>query len=118
MPDSPAESQKHHPSKFRPHGLVLLVWFFGLLRGDDSWHFRRAPIRRKVALCWLAASVLAVDLLWLEVPGPASKTVGRDLADYKGQYTEAPALFMERIGWWAVSGPHAARRPRLDVRVG
>ena len=31
--------------------LVLLVWFFGRLRGDDTWHFWRAPIRRKVALC-------------------------------------------------------------------
>jgi len=33
--------------------LVLLVWFFARLRGDDRWHFWRAPIRRKVALCWL-----------------------------------------------------------------
>ena len=64
-------SWTHHVCIFAD--LVLLVWFFGRLRGDDSWHFWRAPIRRKVALCWLPATVLAVDLLWLEVPGPASR---------------------------------------------
>jgi hypothetical protein len=85
--------------------LVLLVWFFGRLRGDDSWHFWRAPIRRKVALCWLPAAVLAVDLLWLEVPGPASRTVGRDLADCRRQHPEAPASFLKRFGWWASFQP-------------
>jgi len=78
--------------------LVLLVWFFARLRGDDRWHFWRAPIRRKVALCWLPATVLAVDLLWLEVPGPASRTVGQPLEGYLFQYPEAPS-FMERIRW-------------------
>jgi hypothetical protein len=84
--------------------LVLLVWFFGRLRGDDSWHFWRAPIRRKVALCWLPAAVLAVDLLWLEVPGPVSKTVRVDLATYL-RYQAAPVSFMERIGLWASFQP-------------
>jgi len=79
--------------------LVLLIWFFGRLRGDDSWNFWRAPIRRKVALYWLPAAVLAVDLLWLEVPRPASKTVGQDLTGYLSQYPKAPASFMERIRW-------------------
>jgi hypothetical protein len=79
--------------------LVLLVWFFGRLRGDDSWHFWTAPIRRKVALYWLPAAVLILNLLWLQVPGPASKTVGSILAYYLGQYPKAPASFMERVGW-------------------
>src|SRR6516164_4130457 len=70
--------------------LVLLIWFFGRLRGDDSWHFWRAPLRRKLALCWLPAVVLTIDLLWLEVPEPTSKTVGRHLADYLRQYPKAP----------------------------
>jgi uncharacterized protein YjbI with pentapeptide repeats len=85
--------------------LVLLVWFFGRLGGDDSWHFWRAPFRRKVALCWLPAAVLAVDLFWLEVPGPASRTVGRDLTTYLGRYPEAPASFMEQVGWWVSFQP-------------
>jgi hypothetical protein len=65
----------HHVCIFAD--IALLVWFFGRLRGDHSWHFWRAPIRRKVALCWLPAAVLAVDLLWLEVPGVDSETVGK-----------------------------------------
>jgi hypothetical protein len=93
----------HHVCIFTD--LVLLVWFFGRLRGDDSWHFWRAPIWRKVALCWMPAAVLAVDLLWLEVPGPASRTVGQDLAHYLGQYPKAPASFMERVGWWVSFQP-------------
>jgi uncharacterized protein YjbI with pentapeptide repeats len=90
-------SWTHHAWLFAD--LVLLVWFFGRLRGDDSWPFLRAPIRRKVALCWLPAAVLAVDLLWLEVPRPASKTVGQDLTGYLRQYPKAPASLMERIRW-------------------
>ena len=62
--------------------LVLLIWFFGRLRGDDTWHFWKAPMQRKVALCWMAAVVLAVDLLWLEVPGPDAETVRTDILDY------------------------------------
>ena len=93
----------HHVCIFAD--LVLLVWFFGRLRGDDSWHFWRAPIRRKVALCWLPAAVLAVDLLWLEVPGPASRTVGQDLSNYRRQHPEAPASFMKRIAWWTSFQP-------------
>lgn len=57
--------------------LVLLVWFFGRLRGDDNWHFWTAPIRRKLALCWMPVMVLAVDLAWLQVPRPASTTDGK-----------------------------------------
>ena len=83
-------SWTHHICIFAD--LVLLIWFFGRLRGDDSWHFWRAPIRRKVALCWMPAVVLTVDLLWLEVPGPAAKTVGR--------YPWGSVSFMERVGWW------------------
>jgi len=90
-------SWMHHVCIFAD--LVLLVWFFGRLRGDDSWHFWRAPLRRKLALCWLPAVVLTIDLLWLEVPEPTSKTVGRHLADYLRQYPKAPASFMERVGW-------------------
>ena len=86
--------------------VVLLVWFFGRLRGDDSWHFWRAPIRRKVALCWLPALVLAVDLLWLEVPGPASETVARDLGEYLVLRPRvASASFLERVRW----GSHFSR---------
>jgi hypothetical protein len=62
--------------------LVLLVWFFGRLRGDNTWHFWAAPIRRKVALCWMPLAVLAVDVGWLRVPGPTSETVGRTFAKY------------------------------------
>ncbi len=83
--------------------LVLLVWFFGRLRGDNSWHFWRAPIRRKVALCWMPLVVLLIDLLWLEVPGPASKTVGEDLEHY--WFLQPSASFKERIGWWASFQP-------------
>jgi uncharacterized protein YjbI with pentapeptide repeats len=89
----------------RPHqacivlDLVLLVWFFGRLHGDDRWHFWGAPIRRKVALCWLPVAVLTVALLWLEVPRPTSKTVGQDLTGYLSQYPKAPASFMDRVGW-------------------
>jgi uncharacterized protein YjbI with pentapeptide repeats len=90
-------SWTHHVCIFAD--LVLLVWFFGRLRGNDSW-FWRAPIRRKVALCWMPAAVLAVDLLWLEVPEPTSRTVRLDLQGYLIQYPNAPASFMERIGWW------------------
>jgi hypothetical protein len=54
-----------------------------------------------VALCWLPAAVLAVDLLWLEVPRPTSKTVGHDWR----QYPKASASFMDRIGWWASFQP-------------
>jgi Pentapeptide repeats (8 copies) len=43
--------------------------------------------------------------LWLEVPGPASNTVGQDLADYQRQYPKAAASFMEWIGWWASFQP-------------
>jgi hypothetical protein len=43
--------------------------------------------------------------LWLEVPGPASRTVGQDLADYQRQYPKAAASFMEWIGWWASFQP-------------
>ena len=96
-------SWTHHAWLFAD--LVLLVWFFGRLRGDDSWPFLRAPIRRKVALCWLPAAVLAVDLLWLEVPRPASKTVGQDLTGYLRQYPKAAASFMEWVGWWASFQP-------------
>jgi hypothetical protein len=96
-------SWTHHACLFAD--LVLLVWFFGRLRGDDSWHFWRTPIRRKVALCWLPAAVLAVDLLWLEVPRPASKTVGQDLTGYLRQYPKAAASFMEWVGWWASFQP-------------
>src|SRR5215472_8342186 len=75
-------SWTHHVCIFAD--IALLVWFFGRLRGDDSWHFWRAPIRRKLALCWLPAAVLAVDLLWLEVPGRDSETVGgQDLIGYQ-----------------------------------
>ena len=38
--------------------LVLLVWFFGRLRGDDSWRFWRAPI---VALCCAAAFLMILE---------------------------------------------------------
>jgi hypothetical protein len=86
-------SRTHHVCIFAD--LVLLIWFFGRLRGDDSWHFWRAPSRRKVALCWMPALVLAVDLLWLEVPEPASKTVGQGFASYLGQYPKDPAPFMQ-----------------------
>ena len=96
-------SWTHHVCIFAD--LVLLVWFYGRLRGDDSWHFWRAPIRRTVALCWLPFAVLAVDLVWLEVPGPASRTAGQDLADYRSQYPKAPASFMEWSGWWASFQP-------------
>jgi hypothetical protein len=40
--------------------LMLLIWFFGRLHGDDSWLFWKAPFRRKVALCWMPAVVLLV----------------------------------------------------------
>jgi uncharacterized protein YjbI with pentapeptide repeats len=96
-------SWTHHVCIFAD--LVLLVWFFGRLRGDDRWHFWRAPIRRKVALCWMPAAVLAIDLLWLEVPGPASRTVGQNLTDYLDRYPKASASFMERIGWWVSFQP-------------
>src|SRR5215472_3310890 len=86
-------SWTHHVCIFAD--LVLLVWFFGRLRGEDSWYFWRAPIRRKAALCCLPAAVLALDLLWLEVPGPASRTVGQDLKGYLHKYSNAPASFME-----------------------
>jgi uncharacterized protein YjbI with pentapeptide repeats len=80
--------------------LVLLIWFFGRLRGGDSWRFWKAPIP---ALCWLLFS-LTIDLLWLEVPWPASKTVGHNLGYYWRQYPKAsasfPVSFMEQIGWW------------------
>src|SRR5271166_1874044 len=69
------------------------------LRGDDTWHFWRAPIRRKVALCWMAAAVLAVDLLWLEVPGRASRTVGQDLGYYLTHHPRYSAPFIEGVGW-------------------
>ncbi len=39
-------------------------------------------MQRKVSLCWMAAVVLAVDLLWLEVPGPDDKTVRTDILEY------------------------------------
>jgi hypothetical protein len=57
--------------------LVLLIWFFGRLRSDDTWHFHATPVHRIVALCWLPLVIIAVDLAWLRVPGPDSQTVGR-----------------------------------------
>jgi hypothetical protein len=81
--------------------LVLLVWFFR--RGDDAWHFRAAPIRRIVALLPLA--VIAVDLVWLQVPGPDSRTAGKDLAAYLDEYPKASASFMQRVEWWAAFQP-------------
>jgi uncharacterized protein YjbI with pentapeptide repeats len=93
----------HHVCIFAD--LVLLVWFFGRLRGDVSWHFWRAPARRKVVLCWLPAAVLALDLFWLEVPGPDSRTVGQNLTGYLRQYPKAQASFMERVGWWVSFQP-------------
>jgi uncharacterized protein YjbI with pentapeptide repeats len=105
-------SWTHHICIFAD--LVLLVWFFGRLRGDDSWRFWSAPIRRKVALCWLPAVVLAVDLFWLEVPGPTSMTAGQnrvsvlpDIEYPKGPRSpgvKAAASFTKRIiGWWWAS---------------
>src|SRR5271166_3848852 len=35
----------HHVCIFAD--LLLLIWFFGRLPGDDNWHFWRAPLRRK-----------------------------------------------------------------------
>jgi uncharacterized protein YjbI with pentapeptide repeats len=95
--------QPHHICLFAD--LVLLVWFFGRLRGDDTWHFWRAPLRRKVALCWMPAVVLAVDLWWLEVPRPAAKTVRQDLADYLSWYPGASAPFMQQVGWLIAFNP-------------
>jgi len=103
-------SWTHHVCIFAD--LVLLVWFFGRLRGDDSWHFWRASIRRKVALCWMPAAVLAVDLLWLEVPGPASGTVEKDLAQYPapipGGFGVTHGEDLEEIDWF-VFAKHAQR---------
>jgi uncharacterized protein YjbI with pentapeptide repeats len=81
--------------------LVLLIWFFGRLRGDDGWHFRRAPLRRKVALCWLPAVVLLVDLAWLQVPGPDATTLGTDPneGDYWRPYPGVSASLMRQAGW-------------------
>jgi uncharacterized protein YjbI with pentapeptide repeats len=85
--------------------LVLQVWFFGRLRGDDNWYFWRAPVRRKVALCWMPAVVLLLDLAWLQVPGPDSQTVGKDLAAYSKQYPEIAGAFMQRVEWWSEFHP-------------
>jgi hypothetical protein len=82
--------------------LLLLGWFFWRLRGDGFW---RASICRTVTLCCLLVAVLAVDLLWLEVPGPASETVGKNLGHRWPQYPKAPASFMGQIGWWGSFQP-------------
>jgi hypothetical protein len=87
--------------------LVLLVWFFGRLRSDDSWHFWRAPFRRKAALCWMPAVVLLVDLAWLEVPGPDATTLGNRTLEggpwrpYPG--TSAP--LMRQAEWLLMFNP-------------
>jgi len=62
-------------------------------------------LRRKVALCWMPAVVLAVDLWWLEVPGPAAKTVRHDLVDYLSRYPGASAPFMQQVGWLIAFNP-------------
>jgi hypothetical protein len=64
----------HHACIFAD--LVLLIWFFERLGGDNDWHFWRAPIRRKAALCWMPVVILTADLWWLEVPGPNVRTIG------------------------------------------
>jgi uncharacterized protein YjbI with pentapeptide repeats len=85
--------------------LVLLIWFFGRLRGNDALHFWRAPIRRKVALCWMPAMVLLVDLAWLQVPGPASTTVRKSRADYWDQHPKAPASLIQWVEWLGAFNP-------------
>ena len=83
--------------------LVLLVWFFGRLRvttpGISGPH--RSGGRSRCAGC--RCVIIAVDLAWLQVPGPDSQTAGKDLAAYLRQYPEAPASLMQRVGWWARS---------------
>jgi uncharacterized protein YjbI with pentapeptide repeats len=67
--------------------LGLLIWIFGWrLRGDASWHFCRAQTLWTMALCSIGAVlVLTGDRFWLEVPEPASETVGRQgLVGYEG----------------------------------
>jgi hypothetical protein len=79
--------------------LVLLVWFFGRLHGDDNWNFWRAPFPWKAALCWMPAVVLLVDLAWLQVPGAAATPVGADLKEYLRFYPGASAPLMRQAGW-------------------
>lgn len=62
--------------------LVLLVWFFGRQAGDGGWSFWSAPIRRKLALCWLPFAIASMDLMWLRVPDEDSVTVGGDILDF------------------------------------
>jgi hypothetical protein len=81
--------------------LVLLVWFFGRLSGDDTWNFSRAPFRRKAALCWMPAVVLLVDLAWLQVPGPNATTLGidRNRGVYWRPYPGVSAPLTRQVGW-------------------
>jgi uncharacterized protein YjbI with pentapeptide repeats len=90
--------------------LVLLVWFFGRLSGDENWTFFRArekysfwsaPFRRQAALCWMPALVLLVNFAWLEVPGPDVTTVGddRSLDSYLQGYPGVSAPLMQQAGW-------------------
>jgi uncharacterized protein YjbI with pentapeptide repeats len=87
--------------------LVLLVWFFGRLRGDDGWHFWKAPFRRKVALFWMPAVVLLADLAWLQVPWATATTVGadRNLKAYWHDYPGVSAPIVRQVDWLFAFNP-------------
>ena len=40
--------------------LVLLIWFFNRVRGDDAGGWWKAPVRRKLALGWIPGVVLVL----------------------------------------------------------
>lgn len=87
--------------------LVLLIWFFGRLQGDGSWHFWRAPFWRMVALCWMPIAVFLVDLAWFQVPGSAATTVGlgRNLEGYLGRYPGVSAPLVRQVNWLLAFNP-------------
>jgi uncharacterized protein YjbI with pentapeptide repeats len=84
--------------------LVLLIWFFGRLHGNADWPFWKASFRRKVALCWMPAVVLLVDLTWLQVPGADATTVG-PFNSLDSHYPGISAPLIRQVAWLTAFNP-------------
>ncbi len=91
--------------------LVLLVWFFGRLRGDDGGSFWTSLARRKAALCWLPVAIIVMDLAWLQVPGPDSDTMRSDIVTYRW-----PMLRGTQLDWRLAVLVNLPRQP-IDLLV-
>jgi hypothetical protein len=64
--------------------LALLVWFFTRHDLSRMRDVRASPLWRIIKLCCLPAIIMAMDVVWLQVPGlDDSVTVGRNIADYR-----------------------------------